>query len=228
MIEAMFKDIAAGRVRCADSPCNNEAMHEVNGTYEHSGPNVLAFRPLNMAWLKANILHFFSETEEAAPLLRINPHASRFLTGTRFVGAYGPQFLPQLRLCAEELLKDKDTRRAVATAGHTGTSDVNRPACINLMHFLHNDALDMRVYQRSCHLWGVLPYDLALLTNILHWMSCKAALRPGKLIWTFGSLHCNSADLRRQRSDSKHELYMDPELLDDPKRCWEALNVLAS
>lgn len=229
VVDLMFEDVANGSERRADSPCNSSATREAVGVSYRVDPlrNLFLFRPLNMAWLKANVLHFFACTERAEPLLRVNSHASRYLTGWRFVGAYGPIFLPQLRLCVDELRRDLSSRRAIAAAGLGSYQDVNQPPCWSSLQLLFSEgALSLHVHQRSCQLHGVMPYDCVALTSVLLWAAWKLNVPASYMRWTFGSLHCTAEELAKPRSAEVGAVHLDPALLDSPAACWAELEKL--
>lgn len=160
--------------------------------------NVTDFRSLDLRWAYANVLHFFAGTEEAAPLVKYNKEAARFLTGGRWLGAYGAIAMPQIGQCVDLLRVSPDTRRAIVSmGGFCEEPDQNRPACWSFLHFLKQDELHMVVYQRSLHLSRVMPYDCILLTNILNYVAFLSGMKPGTLTWVIGSLHDSPGDLYR-------------------------------
>jgi hypothetical protein len=152
--------------------------------------NVVGARSFDMKWAIANLLHFFAATEGAEPLHRYNPQAGRFLEHDRWIGAYGAIAMPQIEDCIRELRIDPDSRRAIVSMGGPTPSDLHRPACWSMLHFLKQDGLlHLLVYQRSLNLHGVMPYDCIVLTNVLNHVAHHADLPLGHLQWTCGSLH---------------------------------------
>jgi hypothetical protein len=165
----------------------------------------------DMRWALANVLHFFSETEDASVLRKYNVHADKYLTGGRLDGAYGPLFLPQLRECAGRLRTSPATRRAVAYGASDGPENANRPACWSVLHFLEVESrLHMLVYQRSLNL-SVVPYDVVLLTNVMQYMGAT-----GSLHWHVGSLHATGGCVSRRYAQ---RLLLPRELLCDAEAC---------
>lgn len=144
----------------------------------------------DLRWAHANVLHFFADTEEAGILRSYNVHADRFLTGDKWVGAYGPIAMRQIRLCIEKLQKSIHSRRAIVSMGETVEHDtINSPACWSNLHFLYQrEKLHLHVYQRSLSM-SVMPYDAVLLTNILKYVSWNLLVQVGQVHWTIGSLH---------------------------------------
>lgn len=174
-------------------------------------------------WAIANLLHFFAGTEEAGILRKYNEHASKFLVGDRWPGAYGATCVPQVRACIDLLRRHPDTRRAIVTMGSVlDPHTVNTPQCWNLLHFQATDGvLSAAVYQRSLSL-RVMPYDAVVLTNVLRYVAALAGLSVGSLVWIIGNLH-------RDESDAGTRLYMEPilppiDLLSRERRCWEYLH----
>ncbi len=192
-------------------------------TYELRYPafNIVGARPIDIYWAVANVLHFFTGSEEAGSLRQYNKHAERFLTGDRWHGAYGAIALPQIERCVELLRSEASTRRAIVSMGEIGTDDINRPACWSFLQFLHTDAgLNLCVYQRSLNLYGVMPYDCLLLSNILHYVAKKASLEPGRLYWTVGSLHnVANSPVGTSTAPRLQGLLLPVAVLDKPTEC---------
>jgi Thymidylate synthase len=151
--------------------------------------NIVTNCALDLRWAHANLLHFFANTEEAACLKRYNKNAARFLTGDKWIGAYGSIAMPQLWRCAHLLKASPDSRRAIISMGDGEIHDINRPACWSFVQFLvSRRELHMLVHQRSL-LLSLMPYDCIVLTNMLHFVADICSLQLGSLHWTFGSLH---------------------------------------
>lgn len=187
--------------------------------------NFLTSRPVNARWAAANTLHFFAATEEAGALRQYNRHAERFLTGDRWVGAYGAIAVPQLARCVELLRASTSSRRAVVSMGELGHQDINQPACWSFLHLLaQGGALSMFVYQRSLNLPGVFPYDCVVLTNVLHFCSKMLDLPMGRLHWTIGSLHAPEGWAPvAPTSQLASSLLLPFKLLAMPSACYDAL-----
>lgn len=152
--------------------------------------NVPACKSVDLRWAAVNTLHFFAATEDASTLLQYNEHARRFLTGDRWLGAYGVKAVPQLELCVRKLKADPHSRRAIVNMEGLENEDINRPHCWSCLHFLtYRGRLDMLVYQRSLNLFGVMPYDCVVLTNVHRHVAHSAGVPVGNLRWTVGSLH---------------------------------------
>ncbi len=194
--EAMLNDIRSYRhVRIVSDP--NSPMQEP--TYEAEPGRTYTLDAINFnvpryahcaeRWARANVLHFFADTERAEMLPNYNKNANRFVTDGKWLGAYGYIAMPQIRRCIDMLQRDFATRRAIVSMGDGAVQTVNSPACWSFLQFLQGrNGLDLLVYQRSLSM-RVMPYDCILLTNILHFVSDALELTPGSLRWTIGSLH---------------------------------------
>jgi len=195
LFRAMWSTVSLNRPRKADSPAQPGDTVEAipgNSFYLRSiDHNIVDCRKLNERWAWANVLHFFSGSEEAEMLEHYNPLARRFVHNGKWTGAYGAICMPQLAKCAELLRASPHSRRAIVSlGGYCDEADANRPSCISFMHFLSTtEGLHLHVYQRSLNLWGVMPYDCILLTNVLHWMCKQTGQLAGGLTWSIGSLH---------------------------------------
>lgn len=184
--------------------------------------NVVGAREIDRKWAVANALHFFAATEEA-PLEQYNKLATKFAPDGRWRGAYGAIAMSQIQQCIALLREHPDTRRAIVSmGGFCEDSDLNRPACWSFLQFLHTKSgLELLCYQRSLNLYGVMPYDCVVLTNILYYVSLATRLPVGPLRWLFGSLHTRAQNHSEgNRNDS---IMLPYALLSDPKACLEQL-----
>lgn len=212
------------------TPQPAETLEVVGKTFELrcSEHNLCGAKSVDVKWAVANVLHFFAATEAAEPLLRYNRNAARFLAGNNWIGAYGAMAVPRISDCIALLKEHRSTRRAVVHMGpgyESAFSDLNRPCCWSVLHFLENDgALDLLVYQRSLNLFGVMPYDCIVLCNILSFVATAVGVPAGSLRWVVGSLHYPVGSeldgVSRQRLVGVNLPY---ETLRSALACWEAL-----
>ena len=209
------------------SPTNHETVEaEVGRSFklEDCSDNVVRCRPVDYRWAVANVLHFFACTESAGVLRKYNRHADRFLDGNRLDGAYGPIAVPQVVRCLELLSKQPDTRRAIVSMGPLETESVNKPSCWSFLHFLkQGQSLHLVTYQRSLNLFGVMPYDCILLTNILYYAASTLGLPMGTLYWTIGSLHTAAEKLETVEGPKSRSMLLPIEILSDPNECYKIL-----
>lgn len=186
--------------------------------------NVVGCKSIDLKWAVANLLHFFAGTEEAGMLRRYNRFADRFLTGDRWIGAYGAIAMPQVQRCIQKLRESPHSRRAYVDMGPLAEEDLNRPPCWNSVHFLlQDDRLHAHVYQRSLKL-AVMPYDCVVLTELLRFVAIACAMPIGDLRWTVGSCHATAEELR----DLSHEpsvlsIQIPYEVLSSPELCLQHL-----
>jgi thymidylate synthase len=215
---------------------------------DHPQHNVMDFREIDTKWAVANVLHIFSATEFADPLLKYNKDAKRFLaeqpcpeclgmlgtencktcnkTGATWMwnDAYGFFAVPSLKVAVDTLKEHPDSRRAVVTMPDIKAgSRLHQPACWNKMQLLkQRGVLNLLVSQRSLHLTRVGPYDCILFTNTLLWAAAVTGIPPGSLYWFSACTHCSLPQecFTGQRNRS---LVLPAEILSDPKACWDAL-----
>lgn len=185
--------------------------------------NVVTCKKVDLHWAAANVLHFFTGSEEAGILRKYNEHADRFLTGDRWIGAYGAIAMPQIRDCVELLRKSQSTRRAIVSmGGFEKDDDINRPSCWSFLHFIwKTDRLYMNVYQRSLNM-SVMPYDAVLLSNILNYVSRLVWFPAGNIQWMVGSLHATDIAFQHKANGVDSIVY-DYSILDDPEACSNLL-----
>lgn len=185
--------------------------------------NVIEQRPVNTPWATANILHFFADTEDAAPLKKYNKYAERFAPNGKWVGAYGRIAMRQLRDCVLTLTRSPQSRRAFVSMGEAQPVDLNRPCCWSYLGFLIQDGvLHMSVHQRSLNLFGVMAYDCTLLTNIHAWMAYMLECSSGPLTWVVDSLHYVQGDMAT-RQPPQPGLWLPLDVLSEPEVCWDWL-----
>jgi thymidylate synthase len=225
MASAVYKYSSKRKSDDTSSPNRNntiEAMPGCSFNLTNYQRNVPLCRSIDLRWATANVLHFFANTEEAAPLLVYNKNASRFLVDGKWKGAYGAIAVPQLHKCIWLLRNQPYTRRAIVSMGDLSTMDYNRPACWSFIHFLQNNGnLDMLVYQRSLSL-AVMPYDLVMLTNILRFVAVGAGIPAGVLRWTVGSLHATVGDTPTD-GHSDTSVLLPVHILQDQNSCYAIL-----
>lgn len=208
LFRAMGRDIAGSpyfrKVSDPKSPRQGEVVEAPPfNTYILDGPldNLVNCKPVDHKWALAYVLHFFTADEEAACLRKYNQHADKFLTGDKWIGSYGSIGMPQVQHCITALTADINSRRAIVTItrhDHFENADLNIPSCPTSFHFLVvNNRLHMHVYQRSLNWWTLAAADLALYTNIQHYVACNLQISSGKLYWTVGSLHATREDLSK-------------------------------
>lgn len=209
------------------SPAQEETLEAVPGRQYMLNDPAKCFvgcKSIDLAWTCAYVLHFFTGSEQAASLRCYNKQADRFLTGDRWVGAYGAIAMPQLGRCVELLQQSPQSRRAVISMGELGDQDLNRPACPSMLHLLAtNGKLDLLVYQRSLYLTGLAPYDMALYCNILNYASACTDIPMGKVRWTVGSLHVKVGDNIDWKEREPCPMLLPPAVLHSPIACAAAL-----
>ena len=232
LFRAMLSTIHVDNVRSVTDVCSPSQYPTEEATpgctFELSSPqhNVVACKSFDVRWAYANAIHFFAATEHAEMLPRYNKHAARFLTGDKWIGAYGAIAMPQVQQCINLLLESHHTRRAVVSMGGPMLQDANRPACWSFLQFLsHRGKLDMLVYQRSLQLWTVMPYDVVVLTNLLGHVCRSVDMPLGSLRWTVGSLHCRPEERTTRLTDGQRNqsIWLSEGVTDDPNHCIHAL-----
>lgn len=202
-----------------------EAQPGLSYDWDDFQGNVPACRSVDLKWATANVLHFFADTEHHCNLRDYNSRADKFLTGDRWIGAYGAIAMPQVRTCIEKLKKSPGTRRAYVDMGPLAEEDANRPPCWNTVHFLEQGgSLYTMVYQRSLNL-AVMPYDAVVLSNLHKYVAYRTGAHVGTLVWNFGSLHCTEEELGKLRSPvgHRHNLWLGLEYCNRPLLCRDVL-----
>jgi thymidylate synthase len=230
MYQAICINMYRRESRDTTSPMQKLTYEAVPGkTFTLTNPelNVVSNKSIDLRWAYANALHFFTGTEDGKVLLKYNSKASRFLEPDgRWDGAYGAIAMPQIRKCIELLRNNADTRRAIVSMGECEPQTINRPACWSMLQFLQTkNGLDMVCYQRSMNLFGVMPYDLVILTNIMKYVAYSVSLQVGHLHWTFGSLHMVHGDQAKLNSrEAPASLLLPYNYMHDPVKAASVLH----
>lgn len=223
----MYGDVRASgfsrQVTDPSSPTKDAVLEAKPGrAYELFTPtlNVVGCKSIDLKWAIANVLHFFSASTDGRTLPKYNKHAERFLVDGQWEGAYGAIAMPQIAKCIAKLREHPSTRRAIVTMGGLEHDDINRPTCWTALHFLlHRGTLDLIVYQRSLHLFRVMPYDLIVLTNVLNYVVEMTRLPMGSLHWLMGSLHTGVDDANHRSGERNRRIILPSELLNNPSEC---------
>lgn len=232
MLDRVERHSHARRSFDVTSPCDVDTVEAAPGcVFNVQAPmhNLVDCRPVDPRWAGANVLHFFTGSEEAGALRYYNRYADKFLVGDTWRGAYGAAALDQLKGCVKLLRRSPDSRRAIITMpGYDEENeDVNRPACWTSLHLLrYRGTLDLLVYQRSLNLIGVMPYDAILLSNVLLYASHFVGMPSGVLRWCVGSLHRKLGDRVDLVAGRRNlGLIYPPALLDDATECARLLKI---
>lgn len=231
LYQDMYEAIDVNDARTVSNPPQQAITHEARPgrcfALHQPHRNLVTVRKVDERWARANLLHFFACTEKAMMLPQYNRFADRYMTNGYWRGAYGPIALPQIKECAKLLRQDFNTRRAIVSmGGFEEDPDVNRPACWSFLHFLSfREQLDLLVYQRSLNLYGVMPYDLIVLSNVLLYVAHAVGITPGALRWTIGSLHIPAEDHIRPLLERRNvqPIIYPYAMLDDADECYTKL-----
>jgi thymidylate synthase len=104
-----------------------------------------------------------------------------------------------------QLLKDKDSRKAVMVIFDKHSADLNtkdNPCTMHLQFFIRKNKLHLTAYMRSCDIWFGLSYDLPFFTilqeGMLLYLKTKyKELELGSYMHHAGSLHVYEKDFEK-------------------------------
>lgn len=121
-----------------------------------------AARKLNYKFMCAEALWILAADDRLAPLARFVKRMADFSDdGATLAGAYGPRLVPQLPYVVDALVRDPDTRQAVATIWTPSPAPSKDVPCTVAVSFsLRRGRVHQQVFMRSSDLWLGLPYDL--------------------------------------------------------------------
>lgn len=106
--------------------------------------------------------------------------------------------ISQFNYAKEQLLKDSDSRKAIATIYNRGDANLNtkdNPCTISLQFFIRDNQLMLTVYMRSNDIWLGTPYDIGFFTMVQELMLIRLQrikykdLTLGTYTHFVGSLH---------------------------------------
>lgn len=233
LFQEMLSDVSSNhwprQVGDPQSPAKERTIEaQIGRCYELCNPmfNYVDVRPVDRCWALANVLHFFTGSEYAEPLRRYNKQADRFLESGWWRGAYGAIALCQLQDCIKLLSAFPNSRRAIVSmGGFQSEPTINSPACWSFIHFIQGRVgLDMVVYQRSLSLFGVMPYDCILLSNIHCFVAGQCGIPVGVLRWIVGSVHIKEDETVKHAIGRRHDGMIVPhKLLENNIECMEYL-----
>jgi thymidylate synthase len=154
-------------------------------------------RDLNYRFAVAEALWIAAGADEVEPIARYNSVMRKFSDdGVRLAGAYGPRLKPQWDWLVDQIVRDEDTRQAVAVIW-TSTPAPSRdiPCTLTAQLLLRDDRLHAVWSMRSSDLWLGLPYDaisFSFLTACLAGVvsrKLESKILPGSVTITAGSSH---------------------------------------
>lgn len=130
---------------------------------------------------------------------------------------YGDENIDQLYEVINELKRNPNSRRAVVSFWNPEDCwDDTRaalPACHAMWQLLiSNGRLNLHVYQRSADLFLGVPFNISSYALLLHILSSILELKPGKLIWTGGSVHIYEEHIEAARKLLQNEPLDLPQL----------------
>ena len=134
-----------------------------------------------------------------------------------------PAMLNQFSYCRNELMNNKDTKKAVMTIyDHKKHSKVtnDNPCTMYLQFWIRNNKLEMDVHMRSNDLWYGLPYDVPFFSFVMIGMYYELKrkyknLTLGPYNHFAGSLHLYEKDWGKWSSFDEYAYVDIPELKED-------------
>lgn len=173
-------------------------------------------RSPSYGFMAAEALWILRGDDRVEPLAKHAPSISRFSDdgGATLSGAYGPRWLPQTARVVHALLRDGDTRQAVAVLWRQDESLDSKdvPCTVYLNFAIRHGRLHAFVRMRSSDAWLGLPYDWFSFTSMAFQVAClynealiardfhEPGTRPvrlGTLHWSADSFHLYQRDWDR-------------------------------
>lgn len=188
-------------------------------------------RPLNLGFCIGNFFYQLLNEDSVATVAYYNSNAARFSDdGQSLHGTYGPRMHKQLQSCAQLLIDDPATRRAVITIynGHLDHADSKDIPCPIDMQFLvrgEQAQLYCLAHFRSQNSLMVYPYDIFLFTMLHEFMAVGTGYPLGPYIQLNGSLHYYEDEQKQVDAvlDSKVTTFVMPKMTKPTPDQWQWL-----
>lgn len=126
---------------------------------------------------------------------------------------YNSNGINQLEILIDGLINNKDSRRHIISLWNPiQLNDMALPPCYHYFQFfVENDKLNMFVVQRSADMFLGIPYDIALFSRILLYISGKVGLSAAKIDLNMVDAHIYDNQLEQVNE------YLENDLFDFPK-----------
>ena len=130
---------------------------------------------------------------------------------------FNNQNIDQMQMLIKQLINDPDSRRHIISLWNPAQIDQMRlpPCYLYFQFFVEHDKLNMFVVQRSGDLFLGIPYDMALFTKILLYVSDKVGLKANWL-----EVQIVDAHIYDNQYDAIHE-YLMQDTFDTPEYIYE-------
>jgi thymidylate synthase len=130
---------------------------------------------------------------------------------------FNDQNIDQMQMLLKQLINDPDSRRHIISLWNPAQIDQMRlpPCYLYFQFFVEHDKLNMFVVQRSGDLFLGIPYDMALFTKILLYVSEKVGLKANWL-----EVQIVDAHIYDNQYDAIHE-YLMQDTFDTPEYIHE-------
>ena len=131
-----------------------------------------------------------------------NPAAKFFADDDsgKLYGPWGERISPQIEPIVNLLKIDPSSRRAIIPVfipKDVGHSSKNLPCCVSLQFFIRSGRLSCNVLMRSSNAFGVLPYDLFMLTMVHEYVASCIPSPLGDFKFIANSFHIYEKDMPR-------------------------------
>ena len=130
---------------------------------------------------------------------------------------FNDQNIDQMQMLIKQLINDPDSRRHIISLWNPAQIDQMRlpPCYLYFQFFVEHDKLNMFVVQRSGDLFLGIPYDMALFTKILLYVSEKVGLKANWL-----EVQIVDAHIYDNQYDAIHK-YLMQDTFDTPEYIYE-------
>jgi thymidylate synthase len=125
---------------------------------------------------------------------------------------FNNQNIDQMQMLIKNLIEDPDSRRHIISLWNPAQLDEMRlpPCYLYFQFFVEGDKLNMFVVQRSGDLFLGIPYDIALFTKILLYVSEKVNLKANLLEISIIDAHIYNNQHEAIREYNKQGIFQPP------------------
>jgi len=131
----------------------------------------------------------------------------------KLYGPWGERISPKIETVVNLLKADPSSRRAIIPVfipQDVGHSSKNLPCCSSIQFFIRDGRLSCNVTMRSSNAFGVLPYDIFMLSMVHEYVASCIPSPLGDFRFIANSFHVYEKDMPKLRDTLENTRYFKP------------------